>query len=69
MALNKAKLAQDIEKLLKDMETRTENAKPEFAQKLANAIDAYVRTITVTSLPILVSPTGPVTGTITNTVS
>lgn len=36
---------------------------------IADAVDSYVRGITVTSTPVLTSPAGPVTGTITNTVS
>ena len=36
---------------------------------ITNAIDAYIKSATVTSVPVLTSPSGPVTGTITNTIS
>lgn len=42
MALNPAALQVEIKNLLTDMETRTEDAKDEFASRLANAIHTYV---------------------------
>jgi hypothetical protein len=59
MALNKTALEQGIKVLLADMETRTEDAKPDFAQTLANLIDAFVKSGTVTvAAGITVSTTG-----------
>lgn len=40
-----------------------------LATDLANAIDSYIKSATITSVPALTSPSGPVTGTITNTIS
>lgn len=42
-----------------------------LADKLATAIDTYIKSATVTSVPTLVAPPGggPVTGTIANTIS
>ena len=40
-----------------------------LAADLANAIDSYIKSATITSVPALTSPAGPVTGTITNTIS
>ena len=40
-----------------------------MANSLANAIDAYIKSATVTSVPVLTCPSGAVTGTITNTIS
>ncbi len=42
--MNKAVLKDQIYLLLSDMETRTEDAKDEFATRLSDAIDAYVKT-------------------------
>lgn len=50
MALNKEELVNDIFSLLSDMESRAEDAKEEFAHRLANAIDNYVRSGVVKSV-------------------
>lgn len=57
MALNKAALQSSILGILTDMETRTVDAKSEFAARLADAIDAFVKTGTVPA-GIPVSTTG-----------
>lgn len=47
MALDKTTLKEAIEDLLTDMESRDEDAKSEFATRLSNAIDAFVKSGTV----------------------
>lgn len=62
MALNKAALETGILQLLTDMESRTENAKPEFASRLATLFDTFVKSGTVTVQPgITVATTGSAT--------
>lgn len=71
MALNKVQLKADIKAAFDAQKTKTSDpdaAINDIADKIATAIDNYVKTITITSIPVLTSPAGPVTGTITNTV-
>lgn len=49
MALNKAGLQATILQILTDMESRTSDAKVEFSQRLAGAIDVFVKSGTVTT--------------------
>jgi len=44
MALNKAKLKDDILSIITDMENKTVDSKDEYATRLSNAIDAFVKT-------------------------
>lgn len=44
MALDTAGLKSEIQSLLSDMESKNEDAKEEFATRLANAITAFVMT-------------------------
>lgn len=60
--LNKTQLQSDIESILTDMESRTSDAKPEYAQRLAQAIDDYVKGITIVYVAGLAAPNGPVSG-------
>lgn len=77
MALNKAALQGGILQLLTDMEQRTSNAKPEFAERLATLIDTYVKTgtvtvqagITVATAGSATAQTGATTSTGTGTIS
>ena len=72
MSLNKATLHAQIKQAFLDQKNKTDNpdaAIEDIAAKLSTAIDNYVRGINVASVPVLTSPSGPVTGTITNTVS
>lgn len=46
-----------------------DDAIEKLADELATAIDNYIKSATITSIPVLTSPSGPVTGTITNTIS
>lgn len=55
MALDKTALKDAIEVLLTDMESRDEDAKEEFATRLSNAIDVFVKSGTVN---VTVSTTG-----------
>jgi len=48
MALNKQALKSGILQLMNEMRTKTENADNEFAERLANLIDAFVKSGTVT---------------------
>lgn len=59
MPLNKTVLKQSILQLMKDMQTREVDSTEEFATRLSNAIDAFVKTGTVTVVAgIAVSTTG-----------
>lgn len=59
MALNKAVLKASILQLMTDMETREVDSKQEFATRLSDAIDVFVKTGTVTvATGIAVSTTG-----------
>lgn len=48
MALNKSKLKNDILSLLQDMMTREENSMEEFAQRLSDVVDDYVKGAKIT---------------------
>lgn len=69
MALNKIQLKNEIKQILTDMENRTEDSKDEFATRLSDAIDAYVKGIQITYTTGLVATTYPVTGVFNYTVS
>jgi hypothetical protein len=58
MALDKTTLQASILSILSDMETRNEDAKLEFASRLADAIDTYVKSATIVYMAGLVAPTG-----------
>lgn len=60
MALNKDSLKNSIQTLLSDMRTREDVSDSEFATRLADAIDAFVRTGEV-GAGIPVSTTGSAT--------
>lgn len=69
MALDKTTLKSTIEGILTDMESRDEDAKSEFATRLSDAIDLFVKSGTVN---VTVSTTGTAsaqTGTGTGSVS
>lgn len=61
--LDKDGLKTAILDLLTDMEERTEDAKEEFATRLSDAIDTYVKTAIIKYDNGLVAPNGAVTGT------
>lgn len=63
MALNKNTLKQDIKNIITDMRERSENSDDEFADRLANAFDRYVKTATIIYQSGLTAPNGPVSGT------
>lgn len=65
--LNKPQLKAGIKNLMTEMRTRTENADDEFATRLADLIDEYVKSATITYTSGLIAPPngGPVTGTFT----
>lgn len=64
MSLNKDSLKNNIVAILVDFATRTEPAMEEFADKLATAVDTYVKEAKITYTSGLTSATGgAVTGT------
>ena len=65
MALDKDGLKSGIIELLTDMETRTEDAKEDFATELSNLIDDYVKSATIEYTSGLIAPSGG--GTVTGT--
>lgn len=71
MALDKGTLKNDIKQLLTDMESKETDAKEEFAARLADMIDTYVKGIEINYTTGLVSPLngGAVTGVFEYTVS
>jgi hypothetical protein len=74
MSLNKTQLKNSIQLAFDSQKGKTENqasAINDLAQKIADAVEVYVKSITVTSIPVLTAPPGggPVTGTITNSIS
>lgn len=62
MALNKNGLKTAIKTILNDMRNRKENADEEFAERLSDAIDNYVKTASIVYENGLTAPEGPVTG-------
>lgn len=63
MALNKADLKNNIVAILTDMMEREESSIEEFATRLSDSVDVYVRTATIKYTSGLVAPNGAVTGT------
>jgi len=63
MALNKEDLKNNIIQIMEDMRKRTENADEEYAERLSDAIDSYVKAATIVYTTGLTAPNGPVTGT------
>ena len=64
MALNKADLKNNIIAIMQDMMTREETSIEEFAERLANAVDVYVKEAEIIYITGLSSATGGVvTGT------
>ena len=63
MALDKQGLKDEILQIMEDMRTREENADVEFATRLSDAIDTYVKTAAIVYTTGLTAPQGPVTGT------
>ncbi|MGV8814739.1 MAG: hypothetical protein ACOH2D_11585 [Gelidibacter sp.] len=63
MALNKADLKNNIIGILTDMMQREESSIEEFATRLSDDIDTYVKTATIKYTSGLVAPNGAVTGT------
>ena len=71
MSLNRLQLKNDIKTAFDAQKNKTENqdqAIDDLADKIATAVENYVKSITIISTPALTSPSGPVTGTISNTV-
>lgn len=77
MALNKASLKSGIKQLMDDMLTREQNSNDEFATRLSNLIDTFVKSGTVTvnaGIPVTTSGTavaqsGATTSTGTGTIN
>tara|TARA_R110002049_G_scaffold18274_1_gene70038 strand:- start:143 stop:352 length:210 start_codon:yes stop_codon:yes gene_type:complete len=64
MALNKALLKGKIEGILLDMMQRENTSVAEFATRLSDAVDDYVKEGELNYTSGLVAPNGPVTGVI-----
>lgn len=72
MALNKTALEQQLILAFDKARKKTENpdqAQIELAKAIATAIDTYAKTATVSTTVVGTSPSGPVTGTGTGTIS
>lgn len=77
MALNKAALKSGIKQLMDDMLTREQNSNDEFATRLSNLIDTFVKSgtvtvnpgITVTTSGTAVAQSGATTSTGTGTIN
>lgn len=63
MALDKLTLRNDIVQLLQDMMLREATSIEEFADRLSDAVDAYVKSADILYQDGLTAPNGPVTGT------
>jgi hypothetical protein len=63
MALNKENLKNNIIQIITDMRARKDNSDNEFAERLATAIDDYVKDAEIVYKSGLTAPNGPVTGT------
>lgn len=63
MALNKADLKNNIIGILTDMMEREESSIEEFATRLSDSVDVYVKTATIKYTSGLTAPNGAVTGT------
>lgn len=63
MALNKEDLKTKIAEIMTDMMEREDTSIDEFATRLSNAIDVYVKEATVVYTVGLIAPNGAVTGT------
>lgn len=62
MALNKAQLKQEIAQIMTDMLDREEDSIEEYSTRLSNAIDDYVKSMTITYVSGLVAGNIPVAG-------
>lgn len=69
MALDKAGLKAEIISIQQEMKTREKDSMDEFAEKLATAVDNYVKTATVETTITGTCPSGAVTGEGTGTLS
>jgi len=65
MALDKIRLKNEIKSTLTEMRTREVNADDEYAQRIADAIDTYVRDAVIIYTGGLATTSGAVTGTFT----
>lgn len=72
MALVKETLKNAIKTAFLDQLSKNDNTNEainDLADKLATAIDNYIKSATITNIHVLTSPSGPVTGTITSTIN
>ena len=71
MSLNKNNLKNDIKGIMQDMLTREHNSIDEFATRLSDAIDTYVKEADINYTSGLVAPSsgGTVTGTFNGSLS
>lgn len=69
MALNKTILKDKIVTIMTDMLTREENSIEEFATRLSDAVDDYVKGAKINYITGLVAGSNPVTGIFNGTLS
>jgi hypothetical protein len=72
MALVKDSLKTQLKAAFQAQTGKTDNpeaALEDLADKIASAVDSYIKSATITNVPALTSPAGPVSGTITSTIS
>ena len=63
MALTKGELKDAIVQIMTDMMTKQETSIEEFAERLSDAVDDYVKKAEIEYISGLTSPSGVVTGT------
>jgi hypothetical protein len=68
MALDKATLKNEIKSLLQDMMQKENASFEEFATRLSDAVDVYVKTGTISTTVTGTCPAGAVAGTGTGTI-
>ncbi|MDB0603195.1 hypothetical protein PL373_19090 [Tenacibaculum maritimum] len=69
MSLNKANLKNDIIGIMTDMLQREQTSIEEFATRLSDVIDVYVKEADINYTGGLIAPNGAVAGTFNGTIS
>lgn len=62
MSLNKPRLKNDIVAIMTEMMSREQTSIEEFAERLSDAVDTYVKGAGIVYTDGLTAPNGPVTG-------
>jgi len=69
MSLNKTDLKNDIIQIMNDMMKREETSIEEFATRLSDSIDTYVKAADINYTGGLIAPNGAVSGTFNGTLT